>query len=156
MNQDWLSGREEQRETVQSPCSVYSLSTGNAWGVHTTCINAFVIWRSSQIINSFKILLYIYWKNTCTCKGRSQLPTKQILWLVQMRNGLLSLYAGHLQWKNIVCPLSPSSRETPGSGSLKIIWCTNWNTHIKKTWSNPTLNCMSTPLTSVELCVDVN
>lgn len=43
MNHNWLSGKEEQRENVQSQC----LSIGNVSGVGTGCINAFVIWRSA-------------------------------------------------------------------------------------------------------------
>lgn len=63
------------------------------------------------------------------------------------------LYAGHFQWKT---PLSTFPlMNLPETKHLKysmLIQCSNWNICIRKTWSNPTWNSMSIPLTSVGLC----
>lgn len=49
MNHNWLSGGAEQREIASSHVqSAYGLSTGSMSGMHTSCINTFVIWRSTQ------------------------------------------------------------------------------------------------------------
>ena len=96
----WQKGME--RSFSSSIQAVYGLCTVIKSGAYISCSNAFVIWTTSQedfhrsSIHS-KFCSRFTEKNTHTCKGRSQFPTKEILWIIQTSKS--APYAFHLQWK---------------------------------------------------------
>lgn len=112
----------------------------------TGCISAFVIWRSaweelhrsaplSKIYSRFTENIHVFAKSDHSFLRR-QGTACSLCWAFSVENPSLS-----------TSPSWTSQRQITQN-----IWCTNWNICIRKTWSNPTLNSISNPLTSVGLC----
>lgn len=92
--------------------------------MHTSCINAFVIWRSTQeeLHRSSTLKTFYSWFT-----GKKHMYLQRQIAASHWINSLVSpdekqpaLYTGHLQWKNTACPSSLSWGDSPRGKSLKI------------------------------------